>query len=309
MRSAFQRLISPSHAQAFWVGVAFMLLGNLFFAVNDVMGKLLLGTFAVSQVLAIRAIGSFLILGPMLLAKPVPARGRRLDRPWLQALRVVLATGDSGLFYAAVTHLPLADVMTFYMAGPIYVAALSGLIAGEKVGWQRWVAILIGFAGVVIALGPSLAAFSPGAAYAVVGSFSYAGALMLNKVLSRTSDTVLGSLQAGGALIGAGALAVFQWTPPGVVDVLQLLGLGIVACLAHLLVTRSLKLAPVSVLAPFQYTLLLWGLVFGALVFGDRPSPTMLTGAAIIVVAGLILLRFEAKARGRASAAVIKDFP
>lgn len=309
MLSLFNRLLSPGYAQAFWIGIACMLLGNFLFALNDVVGKILLGTFAVSQVLAIRALGSFLVLGPMLYAKS----GARapLDRPWLQLLRVVLATADSGMFYAAVTHLPLADVMTFYMAGPIYVAAMSYFIPGERIDWRRWAAILVGFVGVVIALGPSFAAFSPAAAYAVVGSLCYSGSVLLNKVLSRTSDTVLGSLQAGGALIGGGAIALFQWTPPGVVDVALLLLLGIIACVAHLLVTRSLKLAPVSVLAPFQYTLLLWGIVFGVTIFGDMPNGPLLIGSAIIVVAGLFLVRSEAKARGRAAAAtaMIKDFP
>lgn len=309
MLPSFQRLISPAHAQAFWIGVAFMLLGNFLFAVNDALGKFLLGTFAVSQVLLIRAIGSFLVLGPLLATAP-PSEKRRfhLDRPWLQLLRIVLITGDSGLFYAAVTHLPLADVMTFYMAGPIYVAALSSFLPGERIGWRRWAAILLGFAGVMVTLGPSLAAFSPAAAYAVAGSLSYSGALMLNKVLSKTSDTMLGALQASGSLVFGGALAVFQWTAPSLAETAQLLLLGVIACLGHLLITRAIKLAPVSVLAPFQYTLLLWGIVFGLTLFGDVPNRAMLAGGAIIVVAGLFLLRSEAKARGRA-AAMIKDFP
>lgn len=307
MLPLFNRLISPANAHAFWIGVAFMVLGNFFFALNDTMGKILVGTFAVSQVLAIRSIGAFLVLGPMLWA----GRGTgQIRRPWLQLVRNGVATGDTALFYAAVAHLPLADVFTFYMAGPIYVAAMSSVMPGGAVGWRRWLVILAGFGGVVIALGPSFTVYSPGILYALVGSFCYAGALMMNKVLVKTSDTALATLQALGALIGGGAFAFFQWTPPGAVDIGLLLLLGIVACLAHLLISRAVKLTPVSVLAPFQYSLLLWGIGFGILVFGDVPNERILLGAAIIATAGLFLLYSESRARGRLRAdAVMKDFP
>lgn len=307
MLSLFNRLASPANPQAFWIGIAFIVIGNFFFALNDTMGKILVGTFAVSQVLAIRSIGAFLVLGPMLWAGHGAAR---IDRPWLQLVRVGVATGDTALFYAAVAYLPLADVFTFYMAGPIYVAAMSSLLPDGKVGLQRWLAILVGFAGVVIALGPSFAEFSPGILFALAGSFCYAGALMMNKVLVKTSDTTLATLQTLGALIGGGVFALFQWTAPQPVDLAMLLLLGVVACLAHLMISRSVKLTPVSVLAPFQYSLLLWGIGFGFIVFGDRPDDRMLLGAAIIAAAGLFLLYGESRSRGRLRAEVVmKDFP
>lgn len=307
MPSLFQRLISPANAHAFWIGIIFMVTGNFLFALNDTIGKILLGTFAVSQMLAIRSVGAFLVLGPLLHA----SRGTwRIERPWLQLLRVAITTGDAALFFVALVDLPLADVFTFYMAGPIYVAALSCLLPGGSVGWQRWLAILAGFAGVVIALGPSFTSFSPAVLYALAGSLCYAGSLMMNKVLAKTSDTLLGTLQALGALIGAGALAIFQWTPPGPLDFGLLLLLGIVACLAHLLISRAAKLTPVSVLAPFQYTLLLWGIALGFLVFGDVPNERILLGAGTIMAAGLFLLYSESRARERLRAdAILKDFP
>ena len=310
MLALFNRLINPAHANAFWIGIALMVLGNLFFALNDTLGKVLLGTFAVGQLLAIRSAGAFLVLGPMLFAAS-GTRPWRIDRPWLQALRVVLTTADSGLFYAAVAYLPLADVITFYMAGPIYVAAMSYFLPNERIGWQRWLAILGGFVGVVIALGPSFAHVSLETIYALVGGFAYAGSLMMNKVLSKTSDTVLGTLQALGALAVGSGFALYSWTAPSPLDFVLLLLLGVIACLAHLFVTRSVKLAPVSVLAPFQYTLLLWGIIFGIIVFGDVPSREILIGAGIIVLAGLFLLYSERRTReGPASAdSVMKDFP
>src|SRR6476659_6477712 len=132
-------------------GALLMLAGDFMFALNDALGKWLVASFSVGQVVLVRSVGAFIVLGPMI-ARQGFADLFRVERRLLQVLRVVAATGDTVLFYAAVAYLPLADVMTFYMAGPIYVAALSHLLLGEKVGWRRWLAILIGFGGVVIAL-------------------------------------------------------------------------------------------------------------------------------------------------------------
>ena len=120
-------------------GILLMLLGDFMFALNDAMGKWLVASFSVGQVLLIRSFGAFFVLGPMLSRQPVSALFQ-VEKPSLQLARVVLATADTGLFYAAVTFLPLADVMTFYMAGPIYVAALSHFLLGERIGWRRWLA-------------------------------------------------------------------------------------------------------------------------------------------------------------------------
>ncbi|TIN59521.1 MAG: DMT family transporter, partial [Mesorhizobium sp.] len=135
-------------------GILLMLAGDFLFALNDAMGKWLVASFSVGQVVLIRSIGAFFVLGPMI-ANQGPAKLFRMERLELQLLRVVMTTLDTALFYAAVVYLPLADVMSFYMAGPIYVAALSHLLLGEKVGWRRWMAILLGFCGVLIMLKPS----------------------------------------------------------------------------------------------------------------------------------------------------------
>ncbi|RUZ76146.1 EamA family transporter, partial [Mesorhizobium sp. M7A.F.Ca.CA.001.14.1.1] len=132
-------------------GILLMLAGDFLFALNDAMGKWLVASFSVGQVVLIRSIGAFFVLGPMI-ANQGPAKLFRMERLELQLLRVVMTTLDTALFYAAVVYLPLADVMSFYMAGPIYVAALSHLLLGEKVGWRRWMAILLGFCGVLIML-------------------------------------------------------------------------------------------------------------------------------------------------------------
>lgn len=290
-------------------GILLMLLGDFLFALNDAMGKWLVASFSVGQVLLIRSIGAFVVLGPM-----IARQGSRslfdVERPGLQVLRVVLATADTGLFYAAVAYLPLADVMTFYMAGPIYVAAFSHFFLGERVGWRRWVAIIVGFCGVVIALRPSSASLSLPSLFAVVGSISFALMLVLNRVLRATSDTTLVTWQTLGALAAGAVLSYQAWTTPTALDLSAMLLLGIVACCAHLLITRALKLAPASTLAPLQYSLLLWAVIFGVIFFGDVPDAQILTGSAIIIFAGLFIFhRQKVVDKTVPSETVAKDVP
>ncbi|MDX8536787.1 MAG: DMT family transporter [Mesorhizobium sp.] len=269
-------------------GILLMLAGDFMFALNDAMGKWLVASFSVGQVVLIRSIGAFIVLGPMI-ANQGTGRLFSLDRPMLQVLRVVATTLDTGFFYAAVVYLPLADVMSFYMAGPIYVAALSHLLLGEKVGWRRWLAILVGFCGVLIILKPSSAAFSMSSGFALVGSIAFGFAIILGRRLRGTSDTTLVTWQTIGTLVVGGVLTIGAWRTPSALDFGAMLLLGVVSCAAHLMITRALKLAPASTLAPLHYSLLLWAIVFGLAFFGDVPSLRILVGSAIVVLAGIFI--------------------
>ncbi|MDM9624596.1 DMT family transporter [Rhizobium sp. S152] len=270
------------------VGVGLMLLGDFLFSLNDAMGKWLVASFSVGQVLLIRSLGSFLLLLPMIVRQG-PMRIFRVERKDLQLARVVLATLDVTLFYAAVAYLPLADVMTFYMAGPIYIAALSHFFLNERIGWRRWLAVLVGFCGVLIALRPSTAMFSLPSLFGVVGSLSFALSLVLSRHLRGTSDTTLVTWQMIAALVVGAAMSVGDWRPATTVEFTGMVALGVVASCAHLLITRSLKLAPASLLAPLQYTLLIWAVVLGYIFFGDIPDAPVIIGGTIIVIAGLFI--------------------
>jgi len=269
-------------------GILLMLAGDFMFALNDAMGKWLVASFSVGQVVFIRSIGAFIVLGPMI-ANQGTAKLFQMERPVLQSLRVVATTVDTALFYAAVVYLPLADVMSFYMAGPIYVAALSHFLLGEKVGWRRWAAILAGFCGVLIILKPSSAAFSLSSMFALVGSIAFAFAIILSRRLRGTSDTTLVTWQTIGTLLVGAVMTIGAWRTPSALDFGAMLLLGIVSCSAHLMITRALKLAPASTLAPLHYSLLLWAVIFGLAFFGDVPGPRILIGSAIVVLAGLFI--------------------
>lgn len=270
-------------------GVLIMLAGDFLFALNDAMGKWLVASFSVGQVLLVRSVGAFFVLGPMIARQPAGSLVR-LEKPFLQVLRVLLAAFETALFYASVVLLPLADVMSFYMAGPIYVAALSHFLLGERVGWRRWAAILGGFCGVLIILDPSSSALSWSAIYALIGSLAFAFTIILNRRLRATTDTALVTWQTIGTLAVGVVMTIGAWTAPTAIEWSALLLLGIVSCIAHLLITRALKLAPASTLAPLHYSLLLWAIVFGLIFFGDVPETRVLVGSAVVVLAGLFIV-------------------
>jgi drug/metabolite transporter (DMT)-like permease len=269
-------------------GIGLMVLGICLFCCNDALGKWLLGTYSVWQMLVIRSIAAMLILSPFIYRE-----GKAVfdaPRPWLQLARVALSTLESIMFFVAVTHLPLADTVTFYLAAPIYVTALSALFLKEQVGWRRWSAVLVGFIGVMIALRPSAATLTLPALIAIVGSLFFAAFLIITRMLRGTSDVVMVSGQFLSMLIVAGIMAPFNWIKPTAVDFGLLMVLGVVAMTAFHCVNRSLKLAPASVVVPYQYTMIIWAVALGWMVFGDVPDAFTITGGAIICAAGLYIL-------------------
>ncbi|MGV1760649.1 DMT family transporter [Rhizobium sp. A22-96] len=269
-------------------GVLLMLFGDFMFSLNDAMGKWLVASFSVGQILVIRSFGSFIILAPMIARQGSDALFR-LERPPLQILRVVMTTADVALFYAAVAYLPLADVMTFYMAGPIYVAAISHFFLGERIGWRRWLAVLVGFVGVLIALRPSAAMLSWPSIFGLGGSLAFALTLVLSRRLRQTSDATLVAWQTVAALATGIVLSIGNWRSASTLDYAAMLALGVVAGSAHMMITRSLKLAPASLLAPLQYSLLIWAIALGFLFFGDIPDAQIIVGSVVIVLAGLFI--------------------
>ncbi|KAA1177399.1 DMT family transporter [Rhizobium tropici] len=269
-------------------GMLLMLVGDFMFSLNDAMGKWLVASFSVGQILVVRSLGSFIVLAPMIARQGGDALFR-LERPPLQLLRVAMTTLDVGLFYAAVAYLPLADVMTFYMAGPIYVAAISHFFLDERIGWRRWLAVFVGFLGVLIALRPSAAMFSWPSLFGLGGSLAFAMTLVLGRRLRQTSDATLVAWQTVGALATGLVLSIGNWRAASALDLGAMLALGVVAGGAHLMITRSLKLAPASLLAPLQYSLLLWAIILGFAFFGDIPDAQIIIGSVVIVLAGLFI--------------------
>ncbi len=271
------------------LGIALMFASVFTFSVNDVLGKWLAGSYPALQILLFRSFASAILLTPFVL------RGgwRKLfdvERPKLQMLRAVLASVEVVLFYWAVHSLPLADAMTYYLAGPIYVTVLAAIFLGERTGWRRWAAVLVGFVGVLVALGPSASSVGWTALIAFSGSVIYSIYLVITRTLRRTPDYVMAAWQIASSLVIGIVTAPFAWTPLAHWQDGPLLALlGVASLIAIIGLNRSLSLAPASVVVPYQYMMIVWAVLFGYFVFGNVPRPQTLVGAAIIIGAGLFI--------------------
>ena len=270
-------------------GIGFMLMAAFLFALNSAAGKWIVETYPVGEFMGIRAGITLILLIPF-----IWRAGRDVfvnaPRPGLQVVRIVLSTAEIAMFFWAVSYLPLADTTTFYLAGPIYVTAMSVVLLGERVGWRRWTAVLVGFIGVVIALRPSSASFTLPALIALVGSIIYALLMITTRALRETNDIVLTATQFLGALaFGAATVPLGGWIVPSAFDLMFIGSLGVASLFALLCVVRSLKLASASVVVPYQYTLIVWSVLFGWSMFGELPDAYTITGAAIITAAGLYI--------------------
>lgn len=270
------------------LGIVLMLVGIFFFAVNDTMGKYLVGTYAVGQILLMRSAAALVFLTPFIRREGISAF-TQAPRPWLQVARAVFATLEVFCFYWALTGMSLADTMTFYLAGPIYVTAVSPFLLGEHVGWRRWCAVIAGFVGVMIALGPSGGSFSPHALVAIAGSLMFSIFMVCTRLVRGTSDVVLVTTQVVAALVFGAVTAPFTWVAVTLFDGALLALLGVVAMIAFLCINRSLSVAPASVVVPYQYTTIVWAVLLGYIFFGDVPSRQMLIGAGVIIAAGIYI--------------------
>jgi S-adenosylmethionine uptake transporter len=274
------------------LGVGLYLAGVFLFALNDALGKWLVADYGVGQLMMLRSIGSAFVLGPMMLALR-PSLVDVVDPP-LQALRVLCMAVDTFAFYFATRFMPLADVMTFYMAAPLIVTALSAPLLGEKVERFRWVAVGIGFLGVVIALRPSSQMFSWASPLALFGATMFALGQTLTRKLRGAHWLQLTVWQfVGAGLIGAATIP-WAWTTPGAFDLGLMALVGIASMLCFILITRALALARAATLAPLQYSAILWATLMGWLVWRDAPTLPIIVGNAVIISGGLYLA-----ARGR----------
>ncbi|NUR12417.1 MAG: DMT family transporter [Bradyrhizobium sp.] len=297
----FKNLSAYDDRSARLAGIGLMVLSIFMFSFGDAMGKFLVGTYSVGQLLFLRACAALLLLAPLIWKQR--HQFLQLERPGLQLVRVMLSTLEVAAFFLATVYLPLADVITYYLAGPIFVTAMSAIFLREKVGWRRWTAILVGFCGVLIALRPSAQTVSLPALIALGGSLSFATLMLITRSLRKTPDIVMASSQFIGTFSLGAVLSAFHWVPPTSGSLVIFALAGCVSVTALFCVNRSLKLAPASVVVPYQYSMIVWAVIFGFVVFGDVPAMATLIGAAIIIGAGFYIYLRE-RDLGRESAEV-----
>ncbi|WP_455873172.1 DMT family transporter [Rhizobium yanglingense] len=222
-------------------------------------------------------------------------------RPWMNLLRGALHGAASLLFFVAVKYMPLADVFAIYFVEPFMLTALSALFLGDKVGWRRWAAIVVGFAGAMIVIQPSYEIFGMKALLPVLCAFLFSLYLFLNRAIGEADSPLTmqtlagigGMLFMGAALLGGNALSMpdFEMSlPASVLGLVLLLVLGTISGYAHMLIVRAFRLAPLSLLAPFQYFEIISATVLGYALFNDFPNFSKWIGIFIIVASGLFII-------------------
>lgn len=237
----------------------------------------------------------------------------RAKKPWMNLLRGALHASATLMFFVAVKYMPLADVFAIYFVEPLMLTAMSALFLGEKVGWRRWSAIVIGFGGAMIVIQPSYAIFGATSLLPVLCAFLFALYLFLNRAIGdldppltmQTVSGLGGTILSAFVLFGAGSFGAEDFVPSLPVDLWQLgllLVLGAISGYGHLLVVRAFRLAPISVLAPFQYFEIISATILGYVVFQDFPEASKWLGIVVIVASGLYIIWRERLAAARKQA-------
>lgn len=274
-----------------------MLFGIASFSGMDAVGKWVVRDHSVFQLLFLRSAVAILILA--VLAPVFGGRNAvRTTQPFAHVLRSICSVLAFLFFFVSVRYLPLADAVAVAFGGPFIVTALSVPLLGETVDRRRWMAVGVGFLGMLLIVQPTSGAFRPAALLVVAASFAYAFMMVLTRWMSRRSETgertfvFLAFTFAIQTLVGlSGSLS--NWAPMAPLDIGLSCVVGILALGGHYGITAAFQRAPASVVAPFEYTALLWATLFGFLIFGDFPDVYVWLGVAIIVAAGLYTIRRE----------------
>jgi len=196
--------------------------------------------------------------------------------------------------FFALRYLRLDQVLAITFSTPIFVAALSGPVLGEWVGWRRWIAIAVGFAGILVVTRPGFGIVHPAAILAILGALTYAFFFLATRLLSRCdgNETTLFYSNFVGAVLMLPMLPFF-WETPSAAHLTLLVMAGALASVGHYMVIAAHRLAPAALLSSFIYSELVWVILLGYLVFGDLPDGWTLTGAGIVIASGIYIFHRE----------------
>jgi drug/metabolite transporter (DMT)-like permease len=277
-------------------GIAAIVCGMAAFSISDVFTKLVALTHPLGEVFAVRGLFAVLLMGT--------AMGLMEEwRYWRSALttpvlaRSLLDAASSALYVAALVHLPMTDVSAVVLLSPVIVTTMAVVIYRERVDARRWLAVLVGFAGVLFIVRPAPASFNT---WAIV-ALGAAVASSVRDVLTRKLDPAIPTTVLAFAsmvaltLVGVGLGISGAWRPLGVYELLLLLGGAAFFGLAIYFIVLAFRRGEISVVTPFRYTSLLCAGTAGYVAFGEVPDTWSLAGAALIVASGLYVLHCDAE--------------
>jgi S-adenosylmethionine uptake transporter len=270
-----------------------MALGMFLFSGVDTMGKFLTETVHPIQIVWFRQLG--LLLGVVVL---IGVQGRSVlvsSNPKLQIGRGVLAACSATLFIVGVSYVPLADAVAITFVAPFMVTVMGALILQEPVGVRRWTAVLVGFIGTLIVIRPGMGVIHPAALLLIVAASAFALRQVLSRILAgedKTQTTVAYTAIVSWTLLTIPLPFIWQ-NPSSGLEIALLIAMAVVAAFAEILVIMALDAAQAVVVAPVQYSLLIWGTFYGFVVFGQLPDVWTWLGALVIVATGLYTLNRE----------------
>ncbi len=281
-------------------GILLKIASALVFAVMSTLVRWVSDTVPVGQIVFYRSACAILPVVIIYAWQGKLTAAVRTNRPFGHVTRGAIGLLGMFLSFAALARLPLADVTAIGFAAPLITVALAALLLQERVRVYRWSAVGVGFLGVLVMLAPRLdvtqwtagnASETIGAALALIGAFTSAASTIQTRRLtgSETNSAIVFYFSLFCAV--ASLLTwPFGWAQPTSGQLYALVAIGFLGGIGHLLMTESFRLAPASVIAPFDYTAILWAFVLGFLVFAEVPTPLVFVGAAIVSVAGLFVI-------------------
>jgi drug/metabolite transporter (DMT)-like permease len=273
----------------------------------DALSKYLVGHMEPLQVVWARYTSAFVLA--FAVSNPLTQPGMLVTRrPWLQLTRSVCMVGGTFLNVLALSHLQIDQTLSIVLSTPFLVAALAGPLLGERIGWRRWTAISVGFLGVLVVIRPGFD-MHPAALLSVATAVCYAFYGIITRLLSHTDSNETQLFY--GNFIGAVAMSAIVWlvwtTPASLWLIALMVFIGGFGSIGHYLLIAAHRQAPASLISPFMYTQLLWGVLLGYLVFDDVPSAWTLAGAGIVIASGLYILNRERKRHARETARATSD--
>lgn len=283
-------LLSGENARASLLMIAAMAC----FSLNDTMVKLLSASMAPPQIMALRGVIVSTLLIALALQRGAlrPLRNLAHRSVFLRTVADILTTVS---YISALQHLPLGNASAIFQALPFTITIGAALFLGERVGWRRWVAIAVGFLGVLVIIRPTTEGFN---IYAIWVLVSVVFAAMRDLVTRRMPATI-SSLQVATvtsiavALTGFLMLPAVGWSPVSTANWLELLFAAVAIGTGYVLIVASMRVGDMSFVAPFRYTILLFAMLLGALVFGERPDAFELLGSFIVVASGAYTIHRE----------------
>ncbi|WP_246337235.1 DMT family transporter [Azospirillum oleiclasticum] len=277
------------------LGIVLMLATVFLFSVMNTMIKELSADYPINQIVFFRSAFALIPVGIAVALNPVGLRDLRTARPWGHLWRGLFGGMAMVLSFLSFALLPLGEAVALNFAAPLFLTALSVPLLAEKVGVHRWSAVAVGFVGVLVMARPGADVLNLGALVALAAAFFQALAMIMVRQLGRSESpnatvtyfTLLTTILCGGTL-------PFWWrTPDNGHDLWLLIGCGLIGGVAQLLMTRAYMAAPASVIAPFNYTSILWAVLLGWLLWSEVPTTHVIAGAAVVVASGLYILYRE----------------